>query len=199
MTRTCLAVAAGWHGQAGTRAGHRPAEQAAGRADVTLTPPATGAGSDHAELSRTGKRAPASAAGRACATPAAHAGILPPSAALPAAGLTRWPPFAQVLGTCSRLAGWQAAAGCRQSRDRPGCGPARPGRPGIFMAAGGPGRRILVTMSSHRAASRRHLATSPFSVPDPEPPAERSRSMTRSPTTSTASARSPMSKTDPPC
>jgi hypothetical protein len=28
-------------------------------------------------------------------------------------------------------------------------------------------------MSSHRAAPRRHLATSPFSVPDPEPPAER--------------------------
>jgi hypothetical protein len=35
------------------------------------------------------------------------------------------------------------------------------------------GRRILVTMSPHRAGPRRHLATSPFSAPDPEPPPER--------------------------
>jgi hypothetical protein len=41
------------------------------------------------------------------------------------------------------------------------------------MAADRPGRCILVTMSSYRAAPRRHLATSPFSAPDPEPPAER--------------------------
>jgi hypothetical protein len=35
------------------------------------------------------------------------------------------------------------------------------------------GRRILVTMSPYSAGPRRHLATSPFSAPDPEPPAER--------------------------
>jgi hypothetical protein len=29
-----------------------------------------------------------------------------------------------------------------------------------------------VTISPHRAAPRRHLATSPFNSPDPEPPAE---------------------------
>ena len=44
--------------------------------------------------------------------------------------------------------------------------------PGRFLAAGGPGRRILVSMSSYRAGPRRHLATSPFNVPAPELPAE---------------------------
>ena len=32
--------------------------------------------------------------------------------------------------------------------------------------------RILVTMNPYRAAPRRHLSSSPFKVPDPEPPAE---------------------------
>jgi hypothetical protein len=35
------------------------------------------------------------------------------------------------------------------------------------------GRRILMTMSPYPAGPRRHLATSPFNAPDPEPPAER--------------------------
>jgi hypothetical protein len=35
------------------------------------------------------------------------------------------------------------------------------------------GRRILVVMSPYRAGPRRHLPTSPFNAPDPEPPAER--------------------------
>ena len=40
-------------------------------------------------------------------------------------------------------------------------------------AARAAGRRILVVMSPYPARPRRHLATSPFSAPDPEPPAER--------------------------
>jgi hypothetical protein len=35
------------------------------------------------------------------------------------------------------------------------------------------GRRILVIMSLYHAGPRRHLATSPFNPPAPEPPAER--------------------------
>ena len=34
------------------------------------------------------------------------------------------------------------------------------------------GRRILMAMSLYPAGPRRHLATSPFNAPDPEPPAE---------------------------
>ena len=41
------------------------------------------------------------------------------------------------------------------------------------MPPGAPSRRILVRMTSYPAAPRRHLATSPFNAPDPEPPAER--------------------------
>jgi hypothetical protein len=41
-----------------------------------------------------------------------------------------------------------------------------------IVAARATGKRILVTMSHHPAGPRRHLATSPFKPPDPEPPAE---------------------------
>ena len=48
-----------------------------------------------------------------------------------------------------------------------------PGRAEGSRAARAAGRRILVIMSPYPARPRRHLATSPFSAPDPEPPAER--------------------------
>jgi len=48
-----------------------------------------------------------------------------------------------------------------------------PGPRRRILTARAAGRRILVTMSPYPAGPRRHLATSPFNAPDPEPPAER--------------------------
>jgi hypothetical protein len=50
--------------------------------------------------------------------------------------------------------------------------PRNPGHTEGSLAARAAGRRILVIMSPYPARSRRHLATSPFGAPDPEPPAE---------------------------
>ena len=47
-----------------------------------------------------------------------------------------------------------------------------PGHAEDFVRPAATGRRILIAMSPYSAGPRRHLATSPFNAPDPEPPAE---------------------------
>jgi len=51
--------------------------------------------------------------------------------------------------------------------------PRDPGHAEGSLAARAASRRILVIMSPYPARPRRHLATSPFGAPDPDPPAER--------------------------
>ena len=73
------------------------------------------------------------------------------------------------LHTTGRAAGREPAA------DTAAAGPDSAPEPGSrtrLLAARAAGRRILVTMSPYPAGPRRHLATSPFSAPGPEPPAE---------------------------
>ena len=53
----------------------------------------------------------------------------------------------------------------------PGATP-EPGQAEDSVRPAATGRRILIAMSPYSAGPRRHLATSPFNAPDPEPPAE---------------------------
>jgi hypothetical protein len=53
----------------------------------------------------------------------------------------------------------------------PGSAP-EPGHAEESVRPAATGRRILIVMSPYPAGPRRHLATSPFKAPDPEPPAE---------------------------
>jgi hypothetical protein len=53
-----------------------------------------------------------------------------------------------------------------------GPGAPEPGHAEDSVRPAAPDGRILMVMSPYSAGPRRHLATSPFNAPDPEPPAE---------------------------
>ena len=159
---------------------------AAGRAGVPATLPATGPGSDYAQLrgsaltdlalgglnyqiehhlfssmprpSLRHAQAPVRAFCAQRGIPYAQTGLLAS--------------YAQVLchlHTTGRTAGPEPAA------DTAAAGPETAREPGPCRTLREPRaarRRILMTMSPYHAGPRRHLATSPFNAPEPEPPAE---------------------------
>jgi hypothetical protein len=83
------------------------------------------------------------------------------------------PSYAQVLhhlDTTGRKPGPEPVA--NTATTGPGGATPEPGHAEDSVRPAATDRRILMVMSPYSAGPRRHLATSPFNAPDPEPPAE---------------------------
>ena len=80
--------------------------------------------------------------------------------------------YAQVLGHLRTTGQPGPESVADTAATGPGTTP-EPGHAEESVRRAATGRRILITMSPYPAGPRRHLATSPFNAPDPEPPAER--------------------------